>query len=90
MAQNKRQGVVIPDPKTEAEREAVAGRCVRELGLTIPAVFDKMDNKVNEAYAAWPDRIYIVGVDGKIAYQGEPGPRGFKPADAKAALLKIL
>jgi hypothetical protein len=81
---------VITDPKTEAEREAIAGRCVRELGLTIPTVIDGMDNKIGNAYAAWPDRIYIVGVDGKIAYQGEPGPRGFKPSEAKAALLKIL
>jgi hypothetical protein len=32
---------------------------------------------VEQAYAAWPDRIYVVGTDGRIAYKGGPGPRGF-------------
>ena len=44
---------------------------------------DKEDNKVNTAYAGWPDRMYVVGVDGKIAYQGGPGPGGFRPAEVE-------
>lgn len=57
----------------------------------MPFVVDALDNKVGEAYAAWPDRLYIVGKDGKIAYKGAPGPAGFKAqemADKLASLLK--
>ena len=39
--------------------------------------------EVNAAYAGWPDRMYVVGTDGRIAYQGGPGPRGFLPAEVE-------
>jgi type I thyroxine 5'-deiodinase len=51
-------------------------------------VIDKEDNKVNAAYSAWPDRLYVVGKDGKVAYKGGPGPGGFKPAELEAWLKK--
>jgi hypothetical protein len=40
-----------------------------------------MDNKTDDDYKAWPDRIYIVGINGKVMYKGEPGPKGLKPSD---------
>jgi hypothetical protein len=62
--------------------------CVTALKLSVPTVIDKADNKVNAAYAGWPDRMYVVGVDGKIAYKGGPGPGGFKPAEVEEWLKK--
>ena len=47
---------------------------------------DGIDNKVGMSYAAWPDRLYIIGMDGKVAYMGAPGPGGF----SAAALVKRL
>ena len=38
-----------------------------------------MDDRVNRAYAAGPDRIYVVDQDGKIAVKADRGPWGFKP-----------
>jgi type I thyroxine 5'-deiodinase len=58
--------------------------------LSIPFLIDDMEDTANKAYSAWPDRIYIVGKDGKIAYKGSPGPQGFKPDEAKAKLKEIL
>jgi Ca2+-binding EF-hand superfamily protein len=49
-----------------------------------------MDNAVEKAYAGWPDRIYIVGADGAIAYKGGPGPAGFRPHEAEEALRRLL
>jgi type I thyroxine 5'-deiodinase len=63
---------------TLAERSKAAHQCVATLKLTMPAVVDKEDNEVNKLYAAWPDRLMIVGIDGKLAYKGGPGPGGFK------------
>ncbi len=78
------------DPKTLDERMGVASTCVKEMKLSIPFVVDDVDDSANEAYSGWPDRIFIVGADGKIAYAGARGPFGFKPADARAALAKLL
>lgn len=60
------------------KRSEVAQQCTAVLKLTVPTVVDREDNKVNHAYAGWPDRLVIVGADGAIAYMGGPGPQGFK------------
>jgi hypothetical protein len=69
----------IQQTETLDVRAETAQVCATSLNLSIPTLVDKDDNKVNEAYAGWPDRMAVVGVDGKIAYYGGPGPRGFKP-----------
>jgi hypothetical protein len=52
----------------------------------MPAVVDKLDDAVNQAYGGWPDRLYLVGKDGKIAYAGGQGPFLFKPDELEAAI----
>jgi hypothetical protein len=68
----------IAQTETAAERAQTAELCTATLKLNVPTVIDREDNRVNNAYAGWPDRMYVVGVDGRIAYQGGPGPWGFK------------
>ena len=53
-------------PKTLDEKSTVAHTCAANLKLTLPVVVDGTDNKVGNAYSGWPDRIYVVGADGKI------------------------
>ena len=65
-------------------------RCVDDLGIPIPAIVDRLDDRVNKAYGAHPDRLYLVGKDGKIAYAGPPGPRGFDPDELEEAIRKEL
>ncbi|MBI3096906.1 MAG: deiodinase [Planctomycetes bacterium] len=86
MPQNQKDGVVYKDPKTEEEREEVASDCVKSLKLPIPCLIDDMKNTAGTAYSGWPDRIYIVGTDGRIVYKGDPGPKGF---DVEAAREKF-
>ena len=47
-----------------------------------------MKNATATAYNAMPDRLFVVGIDGKIAYRGARGPRGFKPDELEAYLKK--
>ena len=42
------------------------------------------------AYGGWPDRLYLVGRDGRIAFQGGVGPDGFKPEELAAAVESEL
>jgi hypothetical protein len=51
-------------------------------------VVDELDNAVASAYGGWPDRLYLVGEDGRIAFQGGEGPFGFKPAELERAILR--
>ena len=71
----------VEQTESAAARAANAEICVTALKLSVPTVIDRDDNKVNVTYAGWPDRMYVVGVDGKVAYKGGPGPGGFKPAE---------
>ena len=69
---------IVEDPNSLAEREAVAEVCMTKLALDpMPALVDGIDDAVNQAYAAWPDRLYLVGRDGNIAFHGFEGPMGF-------------
>jgi len=61
------------------DRLAAAEILDEEAGNTldnVPIVVDRMDNAANIAYAALPERLYVVQ-DGKIIYAGEPGPFGY-------------
>lgn len=46
--------------------------------LDIPALLDDIDDTASKAYASLPDRLYLIGKDGKIALAGDKVPRGFK------------
>jgi hypothetical protein len=89
MQSNVKDNVLFASPKTLAEREAVAGSCVRKLGIKFPAVIDNLDNKTEQAYTGWPDRLYLIDRDGNVAYKSKPGPFGFHPADLEAAIKAL-
>ena len=89
MTSNVRDGVLFRDPRTEAERTGVAESCVRKLGIRFPALIDGIENDVENAYTGWPDRLYLIGRDGRVVYKSEPGPFGFHPAQLEAAIRRI-
>ena len=83
---NFRDKVVFASPRNEGERASLAGTCVRKLGIKIPALLDEFGNSTEGAYTAWPERIYLIDRNGKVAYKSKPGPFGFKPDELQAAL----
>ena len=89
MQSNVKEKVVFASPKSEEERAFVAGACVRKLGIKFPAVLDEFGNSTEQAYTGWPDRIYLIDDQGKIAYKSKPGPFGFKPDQLAAALAHL-
>jgi type I thyroxine 5'-deiodinase len=89
MESNVKEKVVFASPKSEEERAFVAGACVRKLGIKFPAVLDEFGNSTEQAYTGWPDRIYLIDGQGKVAYKSKPGPFGFKPDLLAAALARV-
>ena len=63
---NLDDGVVYNAPQTFEERKTIAKACEVGLALKIPLVIDKMDDAVEKAYRGWPDRLFIIGKDGKL------------------------
>ncbi|MFT7669182.1 MAG: hypothetical protein ACI8X5_001882 [Planctomycetota bacterium] len=78
---------VMEDPVTYGERRAAAKTCSVKLELEpMPMLVDDMDDTANKAFFAWPERLYLIGRDGKIVYTGEPGPGGFEPEELESAI----
>ena len=77
---------VVKQTSNSADRLKNLEQCALLLQLTMPAVIDTDDNAMNKAYAAWPDRLCVVGTDGKVAFKSGPGPSGFRVPDLAAWL----
>lgn len=82
--------VQVEQPKTFLARMEVATACSAVLHLTIPQLVDDIDNTVMRAFDAFPDRLYIISPDARIAFQGGRGPRGFSVDEMETALKKLL
>jgi hypothetical protein len=87
---NVDEGVLLETAKSAEQKEEHATACVRKLGIHFATLIDGMDNNTERDYTGWPDRLYLVGADGKIAYKGRPGPAGFKPAELETAIREAL
>ena len=72
------------------EREKLAGAFSLDMGITIPILLEEMDNAVDEAYGASPERLYLVGANGDVAYQGGAGPYYFDPEELERAIVAWL
>lgn len=82
---------VVEEPLDVTERFAVAKRCMSALAMRpMPAVVDGLDNKVEAAYEAWPDRLYLIDRAGRVAYRSGPGPFGFRPDELAEAISQEI
>jgi hypothetical protein len=88
MEDNEKQGVCYRQPKTLAERVAIANDFTRRFHYPVPLAVDGMDNHAERLYAGWPERFYVIDEAGKIVYKGEPGPFGYHPEQIEAWLAK--
>lgn len=87
---NVDEGVLLRQHATLADRFAAARAGVARLRLSLPVLVDGMDDAASEAFGAWPERIYVAGRAGLVAYAGGPGPWEFDPDAAATALAELL
>jgi hypothetical protein len=90
VSDNLKDDVLVASTMTKDQRMNIAGVCVKNLGIELPALVDGADNPVERAYTGWPDRLYVIDRDGRIALKSAAGPFGFKPADVQSALERLL
>jgi hypothetical protein len=87
--ENLRQNIRFHEPKSDAERKAVATVCQINLDLQMPVLVDGIDNPVEERYIALPMRLYLIGRDGRIVYT-DRGPFGFNPDTWEEAIKEKI
>ncbi len=90
MDSNVEENVVFTNPKGYEERVNLAGTCAVKLGIEFPALVDGIENSTETAYTGWPDRLYVIDREGRIAHKSQAGPFGFKPDDVAATLRKLM
>jgi type I thyroxine 5'-deiodinase len=87
---NLDEDVLIAQHVTLDDRFAAAGAGVERLALTMPVLVDGMDDTVSEAFAAWPERLYVADRGGALVYVGGPGPFGFDPDEAERVVAALI
>jgi len=90
MESNREEKLVFKQPQTLEERRKLARVLVDRMKCRLPIAVDPMDGRAEKAFAAWPERIYILGGGGRVLYKGGMGPFEFKPEEAEAKLKGIL
>ncbi|MFO0829095.1 MAG: deiodinase-like protein [Phycisphaerales bacterium] len=66
----------VKTPTTLAERCSLAKAFDDRIHVSFPIVVDTIGDDVASRYAPWPNRMYIIDGDGKIADAGTAGPQG--------------
>jgi hypothetical protein len=84
------EGTVFYQPKTYEERRKLAETACTFWELPIPTLIDTMDPGIGKSYAAWPNRLYLLDTEGKIAYRGVKGPPGVNVHEGELELRKML
>jgi hypothetical protein len=86
LSSNRQERIAIDDPTSDGERASTAATCAVRLQIPMPVLVDGVDDEVARHYGGWPDRLYLVGRDGRVAFQGGEGPWGFIPSELGAAI----
>ncbi len=74
---NVEEGILYRQHQSFDERESVANVCSLDLHIPLPILVEEIDNAIDEGYGATPERLYLIGADGRVAYQGGAGPHFF-------------
>ena len=87
---NRSIAILFDQPTTIEERGEIAEVCVLKLNLKMPMYLDGMEDEAEIKYVGWPERLYVIGTDRKIAYAGAMGPLGFDPDSWEEAIKNQL
>jgi hypothetical protein len=88
MKSNVKEDVCYAQPKTLEQRVAIAQDFVKRQKYPLPFGIDDMNNAADLAYSAWPERLYVIDEQGRIAFAGGIGPFKYDPQEVRAWLTK--
>jgi hypothetical protein len=83
MKSNIKDEVCYAQPRSLSDRLAIANDFIKRYHYPVPFGVDDMNNAANDAYAAWPERLYILDEQGNVAYRGGNGPFAYDPKEVR-------
>ncbi len=86
---NISEDVLFRQHQSFEERDEAARSCAVGLDLSVPTLVEEMDNAIDEAYGAAPERLYLIGQDGRVVYHGGAGPHFFDLDELDEALQRL-
>ncbi|MQF94150.1 MAG: hypothetical protein FI731_00535 [SAR202 cluster bacterium] len=86
---NIEENILLRQHQSYDEREEAAQSCTIGLHISIPTLVEEMDNAIDEAYGAAPERLYLIGKDGKVVYHGGAGPHLFDLEELDEAIQRM-
>jgi iodothyronine deiodinase-like protein len=87
---NVKEKIAMATAKNFEERCSVAENCLTKLSVHLPALIDDIHDSTEKDYTGWPDRLYVIDYDRRIAYKSRPGPFGFHPQEVALALKRLI
>ena len=86
---NVEQGILFRQHQSFQERDEAAQSCTIGLHISIPTLVEELDNAIDEAFGAAPERLYLIGKDGRVVYHGGAGPHFFDLEELGGALQRL-
>jgi type I thyroxine 5'-deiodinase len=86
MKSNVKDDVCYAQPKNLEQRVYIANDFIKRYKYPVPFGIDDMTNLAEAAYSAWPERLYVIDENGRIAYRGGMGPFNYDPKELRAWL----
>ena len=77
--QNLYDDVIYETPESDDERAEIAGVCQIAQDIKLPMLLDGIENDIESKYISAPIRLFVIDRDGRITFNGAPGPQGFDP-----------
>ena len=87
---NTDEGIIYDSPDTDRARAAIAAVCMMRYHFPFRMVLDTVDDATEASYVAEPDRLYVVGAHGNVAWKSGLGPFYFDVESWYDALKKEL
>jgi len=81
--------VCFKQPKTMEERLKIVKAFRAKHTLNMPIFIDQMDDLCSYLFRASPERLFVIQ-NGKMLFQGGPGPSKYLPEDLDDFLVKFL
>lgn len=79
----------VNEPTNFQERRDLAAQWHKDMAATTTMLIDGPGNEANTAFAALPERVYVL--DGlKVAYQSGPGPHEYSLEEPRMVLEELL
>jgi Flp pilus assembly protein TadD len=83
---NRREGISLPEARSNSERAEHAALCRRELKIPYEAALDGLDGKAEAAFSAFPSRVFVIDGRGTVTFASALDVEGFRLEALEAAL----